>query len=69
MGRMYGERLNILSGVQNKTYIKIKYIAHTHPDKSYISQATVKGHFKMNIEALKWLMLKKEKLKVSCFHS
>lgn len=27
----------ILLDVQNKTYFKIKYTAHTHPNKSYIS--------------------------------
>lgn len=27
----------ILLDIQNKTYFKIKYIAHTHSNKSYIS--------------------------------
>lgn len=28
MGRVYREGLNILLDVQNKTYFKLKYIAH-----------------------------------------
>lgn len=49
-----GKSFNKLLDVQNKTYFKIKYIAHILPKKSYISYPTVKGHFKMDVEALKW---------------